>query len=147
MIGGPETGLDRCGCTTPAEIGSPALTIAYRRRHRASIKSHSFKCFDESLRPLSHPSGKVRQIKGWEMIRVGATVHIVQTVEDRPTPDSSVRYTMTIHEAAKALGIGLNLAYELAKKGEIPARRLGRRWVVLRQPLEKMMGHDIISIG
>ncbi|MDA8336538.1 MAG: helix-turn-helix domain-containing protein [Peptococcaceae bacterium] len=54
---------------------------------------------------------------------------------------------MTIQEAAKALGIGLNLAYDLVRKGEIPARRLGRRWVVLREPLEKMMGHDIISNG
>lgn len=54
---------------------------------------------------------------------------------------------MTIQEAAKALGIGLNLTYDLVRKGEIPARRLGRRWVVLRQPFQEMMGYDIMAPG
>ena len=60
---------------------------------------------------------------------------------------SEAKYTMTIQEAATALGIDLNLAYNLVRSGEIPARRLGRRWVVLRQPFERMMGHDIMAPG
>lgn len=53
------------------------------------------------------------------------------------------RYTITVEEAAKLLGIGRNLAYDLARSGEIPALRLGKRIVVLRQPLEKMLAGEI----
>lgn len=48
--------------------------------------------------------------------------------------------TLSVPEAARRLGIGRTLAYELAEKGEIPAKRLGGRVVVLRAPFEKMLG-------
>lgn len=54
------------------------------------------------------------------------------------------RYTLTVEEAAKMLGIGRNLAYDLARTGELPALRLGKRLVILRQPFEKMLQGDII---
>ena len=48
--------------------------------------------------------------------------------------------TMTIAEAAKALGISRNLAYALANQGKIPALRLSeRRLVVPRAALQKML--------
>ena len=37
------------------------------------------------------------------------------------------RLTLSVPEAAKVLGIGRNLCYDLIKMGEIPAIRLGRR--------------------
>jgi excisionase family DNA binding protein len=39
----------------------------------------------------------------------------------------------TVRQAAARLGIGAGLAYELIRAGEIPAKRLGRRWVVPRE--------------
>ncbi len=42
------------------------------------------------------------------------------------------RLTLTVSEAAKALGIGRGTAYELVRTGEIPTLRLGRRLVVPR---------------
>jgi excisionase family DNA binding protein len=39
----------------------------------------------------------------------------------------------TVREAATRLGIGPGLAYELVRAGQIPAKRLGRRWVVPRE--------------
>jgi excisionase family DNA binding protein len=39
----------------------------------------------------------------------------------------------TVRQAAARLGIGTGLAYELIRAGEIPAKRLGRRWVVPRE--------------
>jgi excisionase family DNA binding protein len=36
-------------------------------------------------------------------------------------------------KAAARLGISTGLAYELVRAGRIPAKRLGRRWVVPRQ--------------
>ena len=38
-------------------------------------------------------------------------------------PDKSKSETIKIPEAAKRLGIGTTLAYELAKRGELPACR------------------------
>jgi excisionase family DNA binding protein len=40
------------------------------------------------------------------------------------------RLTVTIEEAARVLGLGRSAAYEAARRGEIPCRRLGRRIVV-----------------
>ncbi len=39
----------------------------------------------------------------------------------------------TVRQVAQRLGIGASLAYELVREGEIPAKRLGRRWVVPRK--------------
>jgi excisionase family DNA binding protein len=39
----------------------------------------------------------------------------------------------TVPQIAARLGIGAGLAYELVRTGKIPAKRLGRRWVVPRQ--------------
>jgi excisionase family DNA binding protein len=40
--------------------------------------------------------------------------------------------TYTIHQIASLLDICETLAYDMVRKGEIPAKRLGRRWVVSR---------------
>jgi excisionase family DNA binding protein len=50
--------------------------------------------------------------------------------------------TMSITEAADTLGIGRTLAYELARTGELPTIRLGRRLVVPRRALERLLGDD-----
>jgi excisionase family DNA binding protein len=47
--------------------------------------------------------------------------------------------TMSVEEAGRALGISRGLAYELVARGELPALRLGRRWVVPRRALERML--------
>jgi excisionase family DNA binding protein len=52
---------------------------------------------------------------------------------------SEVKLTGTIDEAAKVLGLGRNNTYELAKRGELPVRRMGGRIIVLWQPLLRML--------
>ena len=47
--------------------------------------------------------------------------------------------TQTIVEAAKLLGIGRNQAYEAAKRGELPVIRIGKRILVLREPLKRIL--------
>ncbi|MGH3787424.1 MAG: helix-turn-helix domain-containing protein [Pseudonocardiaceae bacterium] len=39
----------------------------------------------------------------------------------------------TVRQVAARLGISSALAYELVREGEIPAKRLGRRWAVPRE--------------
>ena len=43
--------------------------------------------------------------------------------------------TLTMQEAAKALGISINVAYDAAHRGEIPVIRIGRRMLVPRDRL------------
>lgn len=44
--------------------------------------------------------------------------------------DLDDRLTVTVEEAASLLNLGRTAAYEAVRRGEIPARRLGRRLVV-----------------
>jgi len=47
--------------------------------------------------------------------------------------------TQTIRETAKQLGIGRNQAYEAARRGQIPTIKIGKRILVLREPLTRML--------
>jgi excisionase family DNA binding protein len=49
------------------------------------------------------------------------------------------KLTLSVGEAAKLLGIGRNLCYERVKIGEIPAIKIGRRILVPRLALEKLL--------
>jgi excisionase family DNA binding protein len=44
--------------------------------------------------------------------------------------------TFTVTEAAKALGVGRSTVYELARRNELPAIRLGRRLLIPRHAVE-----------
>ena len=45
-------------------------------------------------------------------------------------------------EAAKILGIGRNVAYNAAKSGEIPVIQIGKRILVSRTALERLLSGD-----
>jgi len=49
-----------------------------------------------------------------------------------------LRYT--VNEAAALLGISRTSAYECVRRGEIPSITLGRRVVISRAALERMLG-------
>ena len=51
------------------------------------------------------------------------------------------RETLTIAEAAERLGIRRRLAYECARRGDIPVLRLGRKLVVPRVRLEELLAN------
>ena len=54
--------------------------------------------------------------------------------QDDPTSlrDLPVPEIYTVVEVAARLGIGRCMAYDLVRRGVIPAKRLGRRWIVPR---------------
>ena len=52
---------------------------------------------------------------------------------------NSDRLTMTVPEAAEALGIGKNQGYEAARAGQIPTIRIGRRLLVPRAAFERWL--------
>jgi len=53
--------------------------------------------------------------------------------------DHIERATYTVPETAKLLGISRSHAYELAQTGQLPTLRLGKRVVVLRRHIEKLL--------
>ena len=52
------------------------------------------------------------------------------------------RKTYTVDQAAELLGIGRNTAYEAVRRGEIPTIKIGRRLLVPRAALERMLAGD-----
>jgi len=64
-------------------------------------------------------------------------VGLKQTAED--ASDRIERATLTVDEAAKVLGVSRWAAYEAVKNGEIPTVRIGRRIVVPRIALDRLL--------
>jgi hypothetical protein len=61
---------------------------------------------------------------------------------DEPVDLNTLPPTVGIELAARLLGCGRTLAYELARRGEFPCRvlRLGRRYVVPSADLLRLLG-------
>ncbi len=49
------------------------------------------------------------------------------------------RSTLNVVEAASLLGISKNLAYEAVARGEIPCIRVGKRLLIPRAALERLL--------
>jgi len=49
------------------------------------------------------------------------------------------KLTLTVCEAARLLGISRGLAYQLARCGKLPVVRFGRRLLVPKKALERML--------
>ncbi len=52
------------------------------------------------------------------------------------------RKTLTVPEAGKALGIGRNQAYEAVRKGLIPSLKIGKRLLVPKAALDKLLAGE-----
>jgi excisionase family DNA binding protein len=55
------------------------------------------------------------------------------------------RQTLTVEEAARALGIGRNTAYEAVRQGTLPVVRIGKRYLVPRAALQAMLSGAVTS--
>jgi excisionase family DNA binding protein len=53
------------------------------------------------------------------------------------------RRTYDIPEAAELLGIGRNAAYDAAKAGSIPTIRVGKRLLVPKAALDRMLSGEV----
>ena len=49
------------------------------------------------------------------------------------------RLTLTVEEAADLLGVSRAFAYELVSRKELPSVRLGRRLIIPRRALERLL--------
>ena len=55
------------------------------------------------------------------------------------------RATISVDEAALLLGVGRTAAYEAARRGQLPTRRLGRRLFVPVPALLEWLGHPVAA--
>lgn len=55
------------------------------------------------------------------------------------------RLAVSVDEAARLLDISRDLAYDLIRRGELPAVKLGRRIVVPRHQLEVLL-HAVVDV-
>jgi excisionase family DNA binding protein len=55
------------------------------------------------------------------------------------TDERTHRATYTVDEVARILGISRTTAYESVRRGEIPARRFGRRVVIPTRVIDELL--------
>jgi excisionase family DNA binding protein len=53
------------------------------------------------------------------------------------------RQVFTVTEAAQILGIGRNSAYEAVRRGDIKSVRIGRRLIVPRAEICRILGEEV----
>ncbi len=59
-----------------------------------------------------------------------------------PLDDLADKATITVEQAASVLGLGRTAAYEAARRGEFPTRKLGRRVLVPVPALLEWLGTE-----
>ena len=67
---------------------------------------------------------------------------MVEPIATFALDDLEQRITLTVEEVASLLGLGRTAAYETARRGQIPSRRLGRRVVVPVPALLEWLGAE-----
>lgn len=55
------------------------------------------------------------------------------------------RKTITVEEAGRLLGISRATAYQAVKTGELPTIRIGRRLLVPRVQIDRMLGREEVN--
>jgi excisionase family DNA binding protein len=55
------------------------------------------------------------------------------------TPTIETPRTYKIEEAARLLGVGRNQCYEAVKRGDLPSIRLGKRLLIPRAALDRLL--------
>ncbi len=57
-------------------------------------------------------------------------------------PDPIVEPTVSVERAGAFFGLGRSSAYEAVRRGDLPAIRIGTRWVVPTAALRRMLAID-----
>jgi excisionase family DNA binding protein len=55
------------------------------------------------------------------------------------------RETLTVEEAGRVVGISRSAAYQAVARGELPALRIGRRLVVPRVALDRLLTREPVG--
>jgi excisionase family DNA binding protein len=114
------------------QVGPTGLLIHHQNQPQKTILA-----VEESSVPIS--AQKCGLLQGANILpsERSAMPQSVRTQPEDILGDS--RLVITVAEAATMLGISRSFAYELAKRGDLPVIQLGRRQLVSKTALAKMM--------
>ncbi|WP_426561393.1 helix-turn-helix domain-containing protein [Angustibacter sp. McL0619] len=68
--------------------------------------------------------------------------NVIDLTSLHPQLAAAARATYTVSEVATLLGMSRANTYVLLKSGEIPARRLGSRWIIPRHRFHQWLDTD-----
>lgn len=68
--------------------------------------------------------------------------NVIDLAGHRPQLIGAARATYTVGEVAVLLGLSRASTYVLLKSGDIPARRLGNRWIIPRHRFHQWLDTD-----
>jgi excisionase family DNA binding protein len=55
--------------------------------------------------------------------------------------------TITVEQLAERLGIGRNQAYDAVRSGQVPAFRIGRRWIISTAVIDEILSGRAAPAG
>jgi hypothetical protein len=64
------------------------------------------------------------------------------TTDDQIRRELMTRLTVPLAVAGRALGLGRQAGYAAVRRGDIPAFKVGKRFIVPTPPLRRMLGLD-----
>jgi excisionase family DNA binding protein len=67
---------------------------------------------------------------------------LLETGKEREMEGEAARRTYSVAEAGKLLGIGRNQTYDAIKRGEVPAIRIGKRLLVPKAALDRLLSGE-----
>ena len=73
--------------------------------------------------------------------------NVIDLTARRPALIGASRATYTVGEVAGLLGLSRANTYVLLKSGDIPARRLGTRWIIPRHRFHQWLDTDATTEG
>lgn len=59
------------------------------------------------------------------------------------SPPPHERATMTVYELADYLGISRSAAYEALRRGDVPAKRIGTRWIIYKPVVDRWLAGSV----
>jgi excisionase family DNA binding protein len=72
---------------------------------------------------------------------------LIRSARELSMGDDSIRLTITVEDAARILGISRGAAYTCARDGSLPTIRLGKRLLVPKAAIQRMLMLDLRDEG
>jgi excisionase family DNA binding protein len=135
--------------------------------HRLTFAPDAAVCFEEFCRRVEGmlgPEGELAHMSDWGGKFAGAVARVIGILHlaacgDNPQPWAmpiplgvvedglAIATYLTADEAAAYCRISINTLHQLLRAGEIPARRVGRQWRILRRDLDEYLGVGLPGIA
>lgn len=144
-VAGTPTNSAKALATWTAVLGPTAMLLAYRLAEDVACDGSATYSLDELADDLGVAPGKVtaaiKRLGRYDIALFdGTTVAIRLTLPEPPRSQPKAEaLTLTVTEAADLLGISRGAAYQAVRDGHIPHVTIGRRILVPRERLLKLL--------